>query len=157
MLQPGDTAPPFTLTDQNNEEHSLESLLRRGPLVLYFYPADFTPGCTAQACAMRDRRADLEAAGATVVGVSAQSGSTHDKFESRFKLGFTLLSDPGRAVAKQYGAVGLGGVLPLRVTYLLDPDGTVADAVRADLAIGKHAAFADRVLERLRGTQSATT
>ncbi|MEO1511154.1 MAG: peroxiredoxin, partial [Planctomycetota bacterium] len=76
MLQPGDTAPPFTLTDQNNEEHSLESLLRRGPLVLYFYPPDFTPGCTAQACAMRDRRADLEAAGATVVGVSAQSGST---------------------------------------------------------------------------------
>lgn len=118
--------------------HTLGSLLAEGVLVLYFYPADFTPGCTAQACSLRDVYHDLGTLGVRVVGVSAQSSASHTRFRERHALPFTLLSDPGKDVIRAYGALSFG-VLPRRVTYLIGPDRRIVDRVVADISIGRHA------------------
>jgi peroxiredoxin Q/BCP len=146
MLKCGDTAPDFELPDSDGNAVRLRDLLAEGPLVVYFYPHDFTPICSAQACAFGDRSAELGAAGVRVVGVSCQSGRSHGRFARRLNLSFALLCDERRRVARAYGAVSLGGLLPRRVSYLIDADRKVVDAVRADLRVGDHAAFIDRVI-----------
>lgn len=147
MLNPGDTAPDFTLPDAEGNEVSLASLLEAGPVVLYFYPADFTPGCTAQACMVRDLHSELTAAGLRIAGVSPQKPASHAKFAEKFGLPFTLLCDTTKSVAKQYGAVWPLGIAFRRVTYLVDTDRRITDVVTADLAIGKHKAFVQRAIE----------
>jgi len=137
MLRVGDRAPEFSLPNESGETVRLSGLLESGPVVLYFYPADFTPGCTAQACSMRDWRDELAKAGYRVVGVSAQSEESHARFDGKHNLGFTLLTDEGRAVARAYGAVSFG-VLPRRVTFVIATDGVIRDRVAADLRIGRH-------------------
>jgi len=151
MLKSGDQAPDFTLHDQHGDERSLPSLLERGPLVLYFYPADFTPVCTAEACMFRDVHREIAEAGLTIVGVSPQSSESHRKFEDRHKLPFPLLADPGKKVAKLYGANGPFGIGLRRVTYLINPDGTIADGVRADLGVARHRAFVRSAIESAGG------
>lgn len=148
MLKPGDTAPDFTLPDANGDQVSLASLLNAGPVVLYFYPADFTPGCTAQACMVRDLHGELTSAGLRVAGISPQKPQSHAKFAEKFGLPFTLLCDTDKSVAKQYGAVWPLGVAFRRVTYLVDQDRRIVDAVTADLNIGRHKAFVKRAIER---------
>lgn len=146
MLAPGDAAPSFTLPDPAGHPVSLDDLIAGGPAVLYFYPADFTPVCTAEACAFRDMHPELNAAGITLAGVSPQSQESHDRFKTKFSLPFTLLADPERRVIKAYGANGPFGFLTRRVTYLIRRDKTIAAAVRADLSAGKHKAFVERAL-----------
>src|SRR5690606_6364381 len=106
MLKPGTRAPDFTLPDQDGHATTLAALLARGPLILYFYPADFTPGCTKEACGLRDRFPVLDAAGMTIAGVSPQSPESHRRFRAQYALPFLLLSDEDKAVIRRYDCDG---------------------------------------------------
>lgn len=129
-LQPGDAAPDFTLPDQKGQLVQLGGLRGR-PVVLYFYPKDFTPGCTVEACDFRDNYAPLNKAGAIVLGVSPDAPESHAKFITEHALPFMLLSDTTREVMKSYGAWGLKkqygmeyeGVI--RSTVLIGADGRI--------------------------------
>jgi peroxiredoxin Q/BCP len=130
MLEPGDTPPPFNLTDADGREVSLRDFKGRH-VILYFYPEDDTPGCTKEACGFRDAWDDLEALGVAVLGVSADDAASHRRFASKYRLPFTLLSDPDRKVMRAYGAYGekmmygrkVVGVI--RSTVWIGPDGRV--------------------------------
>jgi len=148
MVETGQTAPDFSLPDQDERVWSLSDLLADGPIVLYFYPGDFTPVCTKQACAFRDDYADLTDAGLRVVGVSAQSPGSHRKFIDRYDLPFMLLADRKKAVIRAYGALGVLGLLTRRVSYFIDERGIVRDRVQADLRLSAHRDF----LQRVRGS-----
>lgn len=127
MIQAPYPAPDFSLTDSTGAKHTLADYAG-GWLVLYFYPKDDTPGCTAEACSLRDARDDLTALGAQVVGVSKDGPSDHDAFKAKHNLNFQLLSDPEGEVIAAYGAwgkkmFGVEGIL--RKTFIIDPSGTV--------------------------------
>lgn len=130
MLEAGDRFPDFSLKDADGLEHRLEEF-RGSWLVLYFYPRDNTPGCTAEACGFRDLHAEIRKAGAAVVGVSADSLASHVKFRDKFELPFLLLSDPERKLLEACGAWGekkMYGKLffgVIRSTFLVDPEGVV--------------------------------
>ena len=141
MIHAGERAPEFTLPDETGTDRSLTELLRADALVLYFYPADFTPGCTRQACTLRDSHADIERAGLRVVGISAQSPQSHAKFKAKYQLPFTLLSDQQKTVAKMYGVNGPLGIGVRRATFLIDASRRIRDAVLADFMISRHADF----------------
>ncbi|MEM7629502.1 MAG: peroxiredoxin [Planctomycetota bacterium] len=145
MLKPGSIAPDFTLHDDTGSPRALSDLLQAGPLVVYFYPADVTPVCTKQACTFRDDHSRLVEAGVSLVGISAQGESSHAKFRARFDLPFPLLADTDKRVIRAYEALGPLGLV-WRISYLVMPDGTIADAVRADLSLGKHRAFIERAI-----------
>ncbi len=120
-------APDFELTGVDGSLHSLKDYAGKW-LVLYFYPKDDTPGCTTQACSLRDARDELTALGAEVVGVSKDEPASHEKFKTKHNLNFMLLSDPGGTVINDYGAWGkkmFGKEGILRKTFLIDPNGTV--------------------------------
>jgi peroxiredoxin Q/BCP len=131
MLQPGDQAPDFTLPDQDGEALTLSGL-RGQTVVLYFYPRADTPGCTTQACGVRDHGTDYEAAGARVVGVSPDEVADVKKFADKFDLDFTLLADADHAVAEAYGTWGEKSMYGKkywgvqRSTFLIDPEGRIA-------------------------------
>ena len=131
MLEAGQPAPDFTLPDQDGNDVSLSDFRGR-PVVVYFYPRDNTPGCTTQACDIRDQWAEFESAGAAVVGISPDSVESHAKFRGEHDLPHTLLADPERTVMEPWGAYGektLYGkktVGVIRSTVLVDADGNVA-------------------------------
>jgi thioredoxin-dependent peroxiredoxin len=131
VVEAGQPAPTFTLPDQRGQEVSLAELRGR-PVVIYFYPKDDTPGCTTQACGIRDQWAEFEAAGATVLGISPDTVASHEAFAGKYDLPHTLLADPDRTVLEAYGAYGekvLYGrttVGVIRSTFLVDAEGTVA-------------------------------
>jgi thioredoxin-dependent peroxiredoxin len=141
MIKAGERAPEFTLPDETAKDRSLTELLNTGAIVLYFYPADFTPGCTRQACVLRDIHTQIESAGLRVVGISPQSPQSHAKFKARYQLPFVLLSDEQKTVIKMYGVNGPLGLGVRRATYLIDAGRRVRDAVLADFKIGRHADF----------------
>lgn len=120
-------APPFSLKDSEGATHTLEQY--RGKwIVLYFYPKDDTPGCTVEACSLRDARDDVAALGAEVIGVSADDSESHDTFTKKHELNFTLLSDPAMKTIEAYGAWGpkMFGKLGIqRKTFIIDPQGQV--------------------------------
>jgi thioredoxin-dependent peroxiredoxin len=152
MLEPGDTPPPFTLTDADGREVSLRDFKGRH-VILYFYPEDDTPGCTKEACGFRDAWDDLEALGVAVLGVSADDAASHRRFASKYRLPFTLLSDPDRKVMRAYGAYGektmygrkVVGVI--RSTVWIGPDGRVRRHWARVANAGEHPA---KVLAALR-------
>ena len=146
MLKAGDKAPDFTLPDQDGREVSLHSLLKDGPVVLYFYPADFTPGCTKEACSIRDMHDEIAAAGMRVVGVSPQDADSHARFRDKHGLPFTLVADPDKVAVKAYDVDGPLGVSVRRATFLIGPDGVIRDAVLADLRVGRHEEFIRRAV-----------
>lgn len=146
MLKPGTTAPDFTLPDANGVSVTLDSLLARGPLILYFYPADFTPGCTREACAIRDIHDDIVDTGLQVVGISPQDAGSHERFAERYELPFPLLCDEDKTVTRAYDLDGPLGFGIRRGTYLINTDKTVADGVLADIAIGKHLKFIENAV-----------
>jgi len=131
MLKSGEKAPNFKLPDQNGESVKLSDL-RGQTVVLYFYPRADTPGCTTQACGVRDRSGDYEAAGARVIGVSPDEVGAIDKFAGKYDLGFTLLADADHAVAEKYGAwveksmYGRKYMGVARATFIIDPKGKIA-------------------------------
>src|SRR5215475_7324019 len=120
MLPIGGRAPEFTLPDHDGQSVSLSTLLRYGPLILFFYPADFTPGCTKEACSIRDIHRELTRAGLNVAGISPQGGESHKRFREKHNLPFTLLSDETKEVIKMFGVNGPLGFWVQRVTYLVD-------------------------------------
>jgi peroxiredoxin Q/BCP len=141
MLKTDERAPEFTLPDETGKDRSLTELLSPGAIVLYFYPADFTPGCTRQACVLRDLHSEIERAGLRVVGISPQSPQTHAKFKAKYQLPFILLSDEHKTVIKMYGVNGPLGIGVRRASYLIDGGRRIRDAVLADFRIGRHADF----------------
>ncbi|MEJ2602194.1 MAG: peroxiredoxin [Gammaproteobacteria bacterium] len=146
MLKPGTPAPEFTLPDADEQDVSLADLLRKGPLILYFYPADFTPGCTKEACDIRDLHGELARTGLQVAGVSPQGPDSHRRFRDKHSLPFTLLCDTDKTVTRRYDADGPLGIGVRRVTYLIAEDGTITDAVQADLMIGRHRSFIENAM-----------
>jgi len=128
MKQPPYPAPDFLLHDETGKTHSLSDYKGKW-LVLYFYPKDDTPGCTVEACSLRDARDDIIDLGAEVVGVSADDAPSHEKFKAKHTLNFTLLSDPDKQVIEAYGAWGkkmFGKEGILRRTFIINPNGAVA-------------------------------
>ncbi len=148
-LQVGDKAPDFTLTSQAGEQVRLYDRLGSGAVVLYFYPKDETPGCTAEACAFRDSYEVFAEAGAEVIGVSSDSAGKHAAFAGHHNLPFTLLSDEGGRVRKSYGVPAVLGLIPGRVTYVIDRGGTVRHAFKSMTNIGGHVNDALEVVKRL--------
>jgi len=152
MLAKGLKAPEFELADQSGRKHTLKALLKDGPLILYFYPADFTPGCTKEACSFRDLHQELLKAKLRVVGVSPQDVESHRRFAEKHGLNFPLLADPDKKAVKAYDLDGPLGFGVRRGTYLIGTDGKIQDSVLADLRIGSHEAFVKRAIEA--GAQS---
>jgi peroxiredoxin Q/BCP len=152
MLEPGDQAPDFTLPDQHGNPVTLSSLRGR-TVVLYFYPKADTPGCTAQACGVRDHRADYEQADAVVLGVSPDAPRKIAKFDQKYGLGFPLLGDEDHAVAEAYGVwvqksmYGKKYMGMERSTFVIGADGTIQDIFRKV----KPAEHDERVLGSLAG------
>jgi peroxiredoxin Q/BCP len=146
MLKAGQDAPDFRLPDQDGKIRRLTTLLGGGPLILYFYPADFTPGCTQEACDLRDLHNRILASGLRVVGVSPQSPDSHRRFREKHALPFLLLSDEDKSAIKAYGVDGPLGIGVRRATFLVDERRRIADAVLADLRIGRHQAFVERAV-----------
>lgn len=134
LLQKGDKAPGFTAKDQNGNEISLENFLGK-KVILYFYPKDLTPGCTAESCDFRDNYASLTAKGFEVIGVSADSEKSHQKFIEKHELPFTLIADTEKEVIKAFGAWGekkfMGKTYDgiLRSTFVIDEEGVIEAAI----------------------------
>jgi thioredoxin-dependent peroxiredoxin len=135
MLAENDTAPDFTLADENGDEVTLSSLRGRR-VVLYFYPKDDTPGCTTQACDLRDRAAEFDARGAVVLGVSPDPVKDHRRFKDKYDLPFTLLADTGHEVAEAYGVwkqkafMGKKYMGNERTTFVIDGEGRIMKILR---------------------------
>ena len=150
MVREGDSAPDFTLTSESGDTIRLSDYRGR-PIVLYFYPKDDTPGCTTQACGIRDAYREFERAGAVVLGVSPDDERSHVKFKEKYELPFTLLADTDHAVAEQYGVwaekkfAGKTYMGVVRSTFVIDSDGTVKKVMHNV----KPATHADDVLAAL--------
>ena len=147
----GDVAPDFTLPDQWGKPVQLRDLVGRKTLVLYFYPKDETPGCTIEARAFRDSYERFTKAGAEVVGVSSDSVASHRRFARHYDLPFVLLSDRGGAVRGLYGVEKTLGILPGRVTYVIDKAGVVRHVYSSQLRATRHSVEALHALRVLGG------
>jgi peroxiredoxin Q/BCP len=145
----GDKAPDFTLPDQSGTRLSLRDFVGRKIIVLYFYPRDFSRGCTAEACAFRDSHDVFVESGAQVIGVSSQSVDSHSEFAILNKLPFVLLSDEDGKVRELYGASSTLGLLPGRVTYVIDKQGIVRHVFSSQLNPTKHIEEALRIVKEI--------
>jgi thioredoxin-dependent peroxiredoxin len=154
-IQVGDKAPDFTLMSQANAPVRLSDRLRHGPVVLYFYPKDETSGCTAEACAFRDSYEVFAEAGADVIGVSSDSAGKHAAFAGHHNLPFTLLSDENGHVRKSYGVPAVLGLIPGRVTYVIDQSGTVRHVFKSMTNIGGHVNDALAIVKQLQARPTA--
>lgn len=149
-LKTGDKIPHFSLPDKDGNLFSIETLLTKKSLVIYFYPKDETAGCTKQACAFRDNYQDFKDAGAEVIGISSDSEESHENFANHHKLPFILLSDPESVIRKQFGVpTDLLGLLPGRVTYITDKQGVIKYIFNSQFRIGKHISESLRILQGL--------
>ena len=148
-VQVGELAPDFTLPTQHGTTVSLSAYRGKKAVVLYFYPKDYTPGCTAEACAFRDSYEVFTEAGAEVIGVSSDSAALHGKFAASYHLPFVLASDKGGALRKRYGVANWLGLIPGRVSFVIDTQGVVRHIFTAHLAAEKHVAVALEVLKSL--------
>ena len=146
MIEEGKPAPDFELESDSGETVKL-SELRGTPVVLYFYPKDDTPGCTRQACAIRDAWSEFERAGAEVFGISADTVASHEKFKAKYSLPFPLLADPEHMLGESYDVAQEGKNSYERSTFVIDADGNVAKIMRR-VNPDEHA---DQVLAALRG------
>src|SRR5213596_864224 len=151
-LEPGTKAPTFSLTADDGSNVKLADL-KGSPVVLYFYPKDDTPGCTREACAFRDQYQDLQDAGAEVIGVSSDGEAAHERFATKYKLPFVLVTDRGGAVRKQYGVPATLGLLPGRVTFVIDRQGVVRHVFNSQFQATKHVAEAITALRAMEGAK----
>ncbi len=145
----GDRAPDFTLPSLTGESVSLKSFIGKKNIVLYFYPKDNTAGCTAEACSFRDSYEVFQEAGAEVIGISSDSEKSHQQFATKYRLPFILLSDLGGTVRKFYGVPATFGLLPGRVTYIIDKQGIVRHIFSSQFAPQMHVSEALKVLQQL--------
>ena len=154
-MKRGDQVAEFELPDQTGKLRSLTELLANGPIVLFFYPAAMTPGCTKEACHFRDLASEFAALGASRVGISADAVEKQAQFADQQKFDYPLLSDTEGTVATQFGVKRglLGKLMPVkRTTFVIDTDRTVLDVIASEFSMDTHA---DKALEVLRQRQSA--
>ena len=148
-LKIGDKIPNFIAKDSNGNDFDSQTLVGIKPLVIYFYPKDNTPGCTAQACSFRDQYEDFKDLGADVIGISSDSIASHQEFTKHYKLPFILLSDPDQKIRKLFGVHSrIFGLLPGRVTYIIDKNGVVQMIFDSMLAT-KHIAKALETIKKI--------
>jgi len=144
----GDLAPDFSLADQSGEVRTLSELLRHGPVVLFFYPAAMTTGCTKESCYFRDLAGEFAAVGAQRIGISMDDVEKQALFDSTNQLGYPLLADLGGHVARTYGVKRALGLLKVRrTTFVIRPDRSIADIIHSEMNMNVHA---DRALAALR-------
>jgi len=148
-ISKGSIVPDFQLLDQNGEVFQLNEYLGKFNLVIYFYPKDDTPGCTAEACSFRDQYEEFADLGAKVIGVSSDTIGSHKRFADKHRLSFTLLSDIDGKVRKMFGVPSdLFGFLPGRVTYVIDKQGRVKHIFNSQFNAKKHVKEALRILKK---------
>ena len=148
-LKVGDTIPNFKAKDANGNDFDSQNIVGKKPLVIYFYPKDNTPGCTAEACSFRDQYEDFKDLGAEVIGISSDSVSSHQQFSKQYKLPFILLSDNDKKIKTLFGVPsGLFGLLPGRVTYVTDKNGVIQMIFDSMLAT-KHIPKALQAIKKL--------
>lgn len=152
MTTPGSPVPHARFLRTDGTAVLLNDLVGRRTLVLYFYPKDETPGCTAEACGFRDAYEDFVAAGAEVVGVSEDDGASHEAFKSRHRLPFTLVTDPGGAAARALGVKKTLGLFAGRVSFVIDRAGLVRHRFDSQLQVKKHVAEALALVKALEAT-----
>ena len=153
----GDKAPDFTLPSQMGDNVALSEFFGKKNVVLYFYPKDETPGCTREACSFRDSYEDLTNLGAEVLGVSGQSVASHKSFATHYGLPFVLLSDVDNVVRKLYGVPSSMGILPGRVTYIIDKQGIIRHIFNSQTQTQRHVEEAKKTLEDLEKDQSLSS
>ncbi|HZK60880.1 MAG TPA: peroxiredoxin, partial [Anaerovoracaceae bacterium] len=147
----GSRIPLFTLPDQNGNLFDINSVLGKKNLVIYFYPKDDSPGCTKEACSFRDQFEVFKEADAVIIGISGQSVESHKEFAEKHRLSFTLLSDDGDKIRKQFGVpTNLLGLLPGRVTYIADKTGKVIYLFNSQIQATKHVDQALSILKKLK-------
>ena len=152
-MHKGDVVPDFELPDQTGTPRQLSEFLADGPVVLFFYPAAMTYGCTKESCHFRDLSAEFGAVGAHVVGISADQVDKQRRFDEKESLVFPLLSDPDRIVAAQLGAKRGVSFLPnKRVTFVIDTDRSILDVFHSEVSMGSHA---DKALALLKARSAA--
>ena len=152
-MHKGDVVPDFELPDQTGTPRQLSEFLADGPVVLFFYPAAMTYGCTKESCHFRDLSAEFGAVGAHVVGISADQVDKQRRFDEKESLGFPLLSDPDRIVAAQLGAKRGVSFLPnKRITFVIDTDRSILDVFHSEVSMGSHA---DKALALLKARRAA--
>jgi thioredoxin-dependent peroxiredoxin len=151
----GDKAPDFTLPSQMGDNVALSEFLGKKNTVLYFYPKDETIGCTKEACRFRDSYEELTNLGAEVLGVSGQSVESHKSFASHYGLPFILLSDVGNKVRELYGVPSTMGILPGRVTYIIDKKGIVRHIFNSQTQAERHVEEAKKTLTELETEEKA--
>jgi peroxiredoxin Q/BCP len=149
-IQAGEPAPEFTAEAHNGQLVSLDQFRGKQPVVLFFYPKDGTPVCTKEACAFRDAYEDFVAAGAVVMGVSSDSTDRHRWFAAEHQLPFLLLSDEDGNLRKAFGAASTLGLLPGRVTYVIDKQGIVRHVFSSQFAAQRHVEEAIALVRELR-------
>lgn len=150
MIDAGTAAPDFELPDQNAKRVRLSEFRGKSAVVVYFYPKDDTSGCTIEACGFRDDFEKFQAAGAEVIGISDDSERSHEAFVSKYKLPFTLLSDKGGNVRKLYGVKKTFGVIPGRVTFVIDRAGVLRYTFSSQSKPAQHVEEALKALALLR-------
>jgi len=146
MLKPGDVAPEFILPGEDGQDISLTKMLQESAVILYFYPADFTRGCTKEACAIRDIHDDILSVGLTVLGISPQDEESHRRFKEEHNLPFTLVCDPQKVAIRMYDADGPLGFGVRRITYLVNQGQKIQDAIEANVQIGHHTDFIKKAI-----------
>jgi peroxiredoxin Q/BCP len=147
-MRKGDVVPDFELPDQTGTPRKLSDFLAAGPVVLFFYPAAMTYGCTKESCHFRDMAAEFAAVGAQRVGISADSVDKQKQFDEKESLGYPLLSDSDRVVASELGAKRGASFLPnKRITFVIDTDRTILDVIHTEVSMGAHADKALAVLK----------
>jgi peroxiredoxin Q/BCP len=147
-LKIGSTVPAFILPDQNGKLFDINTVLGKKNLVIYFYPKDDSPGCTAQACSFQDQFEVFKEADAVIIGISGQTVESHKEFAAKHRLTFTLLSDEGNKIRKLFGVpTNLLGLLPGRVTYVADKSGKVIYIFNSQMQATKHVDEALRILK----------
>lgn len=148
-LQVGDKIPHFSAKDNVGNDFNSESIIGKKAVVIYFYPKDNTPGCTAQACSFRDQYQDFKDLGAEVIGISSDSVTSHEKFIQKYKLPFILLSDSDKKIRNLFGVkTNLFGLLPGRVTYVADQNGII-QMVFDSLSATKHIPKALEMIKKI--------
>lgn len=145
-IKVGDHAPDFTLSDQNGDMIALKDFIGKKVIILYFYPKDNSPGCTTQACTFRDEFETFKDHNAEIIGISSDTVVSHKEFQIRYSLPFTLLSDKKGKVRKQFGVSSSLGLIPGRVTYIIDKRGIVRHIFNSQVRVKAHV---DKALEIL--------
>ena len=138
-LRPGDQAPDFELADQSGEKVTLDALLTKGPVVLFFYPQAMTTGCTREACHFRDLEGEFAASGAQRIGISADAVDKQAEFDAKHDLGYPLLSDPDRSTAAAFGVARRGPLPNKRATFVIGTDKRLLEVVTSELNMNTHA------------------